>query len=769
MKPHFRILALCSLLFFLTSLPFAQDIIQVSNTPGQAEMPFVKVMKDGRIMFVYGEGHHFNSDSTLYFRIHNPVSGSWSAEEKAVARISSSAYAQLAEDFEGNLHMSYHDGNASSNRDIHYAKFDFNQFAWKPQKLAYLSQGVNSSWPRIDVDPVNERIFIVWSHNYVDSVGEMDLTMIENPFDGTWPVDGKSRLTISNTTWSVSIHGDFKYRDNKVYCVWMDDEHKPGNWNIYYNEGTYSNGAWTFGQTERIFPADINQYYPALALDDEGNVHILFSYKNNPMFHAIKSGGKWSNPKVISTQATDQNMFAVLVYHAGLMHSVWRQAKNVVYARGLTDGTWTDPVKLVEGEFPGYPGIDIDANGDAHVAWSDGDPDHPRNIYYTKVELPGKAPTAVLKASQTNGLTPLTVDFNGASSSDADGKIIDYRWTFGDGSAATGKKVTYTYKNAGTFTATLTVIDDDLRTGTDSVQITAHTGEPFAVMNLSATTGMRPLTVVFDASESTDYDGEIVDYAWAFGDGTGATGVTATHVYENGGEYTARLTVTDDEGKTGVATQVIDVFQPPIASFTTDPIVGVPPLVVSFDASASLDEDGSIKTYKWDFGDGLNALSEKVTHTYSTPGEFTVYLIVVDDDNYTGTASQVIKVLDKPLAPVNIQTETMANRAGFFTDYMAKVTWDANPHNASLFTIANYRVYRKAQGAADSSYTLVGEVSGSTFEYMEQGHDSMSEVQGYVYTVTAVDDAGNESDFASLTTPGTMMRTAPRDTRFIRK
>ena len=136
MKPHFRILALCSLLFFLTSLPFAQDIIQVSNTPGQAEMPFVKVMKDGRIMFVYGEGHHFNSDSTLYFRIHNPVSGSWSAEEKAVQRISSSAYAQLAEDFEGNLHMSYHDGNASSNRDIHYAKFDFNQFAWKPQKLA---------------------------------------------------------------------------------------------------------------------------------------------------------------------------------------------------------------------------------------------------------------------------------------------------------------------------------------------------------------------------------------------------------------------------------------------------------------------------------------------------------------------------------------------------------------------------------------------------------------------------------------------------------
>lgn len=769
MKPHVRILALCGLLFFLTSLPFAQDIIQVSNTPGQAELPFIKIMQDGRIMIIYGEGHHFNSDSTLYFRIHNPVSGSWSAEEKAVTRISSSAYPQLAMDHDGDLHLTYHDGNASSNRDIHYARFDFNQYAWKPQKLAYQSLGVNSSWPRIQVDPDNEKVFIVWSHNYVDSVGEMDLVMIENPFNGTWPVPTKNRLTISDTTWSVSIHGDFKFRDNKVYCVWMDDEHKPGNWNIYYNEGVYHEEAWAFGNTVRLFPADVNQYYPALELDDEGNVHILFSYKNNPMFHAIKSGNTWSNPKPISTQATDQNMFAVLKYKAGLLHSAWRQAQNVVYARGLTDGTWTDPVKLVDGQFPGYPGVDVDDNGDAHVVWSDGDPDHPRNIYYTKVELPGKAPTAVIKANPINGIIPLTVNFNGASSSDADGNIVDYRWTFGDGSAAQGKKVTYTYKSQGPFTATLTVIDNDLRTGTDSIEITPHTGTPFPVIEASATTGMRPLTVVFDGSGSMDYDGIIMDYVWEFGDGTGANGVTATHVYESGGDFTAKLSVTDDHGKVGVATQVISVFQPPVALFTADTIVGVPPLVVNFDASASYDEDGEIKTYKWDFGDGLSALSKKVVHTYSTPGEFTVYLIVVDDDNYTGTASQVIKVLDKPLAPVNIKTETMANRAGFFTDYITKVTWEANPHNSSLLSIVNYRVYRKAQGAADSSYTMVGEVSGSTFEYMEQGHGSMSEAQSYVYTVTAVDDAGNESDFASLTNPGTLMRTAPRDTRIIRK
>jgi hypothetical protein len=56
---------------------------------------------------------------------------------------------------------------------------------------------------------------------------------------------------------------------------------------------------------------------------------------------------------------------------------------------------------------------------------------------------------------------------------------------------------------------------------------------------------------------SSDPDGRLVRYEWAFGDGTTGTGPTATHTYTEPGEYTATLTVTDDAGQS--ARDTVDV------------------------------------------------------------------------------------------------------------------------------------------------------------------------------------------------------------------
>jgi PKD repeat protein len=82
---------------------------------------------------------------------------------------------------------------------------------------------------------------------------------------------------------------------------------------------------------------------------------------------------------------------------------------------------------------------------------------------------------------------------------------------------------------------------------------------PVARATATPDTGTAPLAVAFDGSTSSDADGSIVSYAWTFGDGASATGVSANHTYSTAASYIARLTVTDNQGATGAATIPITV------------------------------------------------------------------------------------------------------------------------------------------------------------------------------------------------------------------
>ncbi len=65
--------------------------------------------------------------------------------------------------------------------------------------------------------------------------------------------------------------------------------------------------------------------------------------------------------------------------------------------------------------------------------------------------------------------------------------------------------------------------------------------------------------IKFDASGSTDTDGSIIEYTWDFGDGATATGKSVTHSYQQKGNYEITLTVTDNEGGTASAKQILSV------------------------------------------------------------------------------------------------------------------------------------------------------------------------------------------------------------------
>src|SRR5205807_1999763 len=111
-------------------------------------------------------------------------------------------------------------------------------------------------------------------------------------------------------------------------------------------------------------------------------------------------------------------------------------------------------------------------------------------------------------------------------------------------------------------------------------------------------------TLTFNGSGSFDPGGTIVSYSWRFGDGGTASGIAVTHAYATAGVYTATLTVTDSRGASASDTAVVRVAnRPPVANAGPDQS-GILGSAVMLRGSGS-DPDGTITSYRWDFGGGV--------------------------------------------------------------------------------------------------------------------------------------------------------------------
>lgn len=88
----------------------------------------------------------------------------------------------------------------------------------------------------------------------------------------------------------------------------------------------------------------------------------------------------------------------------------------------------------------------------------------------------------------------------------------------------------------------------------------------------------------------------------------------------------------------------------PTASFTSTIISKTEPALVSFDASDSVDFDGMIIRYDWDFGDGSTGAGKFIDHPYPTPGTYTTRLTVIDDDSHSAEMTSLLTIAPAPVA-----------------------------------------------------------------------------------------------------------------------
>ncbi len=279
----------------------------------------------------------------------------------------------------------------------------------------------------------------------------------------------------------------------------------------------------------------------------------------------------------------------------------------------------------------------------------------------TPEPTPGQPPVAQI-TGPASGLVGETLTFDGSGSSDPDGAITAYAWDFGDGTSASGPAVQHSYAAPGTYTVVLTVTDEGGLSGQASWSVVIEQPTPTPVPNQPpvAVIAAPPQTQVgilltLNGGSSVDPDGSIVQYAWNFGDGSAWNGVTVNKVYTQTGVYTITLTVTDNAGAIGQASQLITVEPPPPDNVPPTAVIsgpgmagGVPQQALTFSGATSGDDDGNIVQYIWDFGDGTVAYDPEVTKIYEQPGTYTVVLTVTDDGGLSGQAWHVVTIVPPP-------------------------------------------------------------------------------------------------------------------------
>jgi YD repeat-containing protein len=326
---------------------------------------------------------------------------------------------------------------------------------------------------------------------------------------------------------------------------------------------------------------------------------------------------------------------------------------------------------------------------------------------------PNKAPTASFTASPNPANTNATVTFNAAASKDSDGTIAKYEWDLdGNGSyetTTTAPSTTATYATAGERTVHLRVTDDRGATGTATSTVTVKNQTPTASFTTTPSTAPTGSAIALDASASSDPDGAIAKYEWDL-DGNGSyetstgTTPTASTSFATAGSRTIALRVTDNGGATATTTRTVTIQnRAPVATFTATPNPAAAGQVVSFNASGSIDPDGTITKYEWDLdGNGSYETSTGTTPTasttYATSGERAVGLRVTDNAGATTVVTKAVTISNQPPTASFTATPTSAPTG-------TSVSFNASASKDSDGTITKYEWDLDGNGSYETTTT----------------------------------------------------------------
>ncbi len=320
-----------------------------------------------------------------------------------------------------------------------------------------------------------------------------------------------------------------------------------------------------------------------------------------------------------------------------------------------------------------------------------------------------------------------------SESSRASVDLVSWTWDFGDGSIAEGESVHHTFESAGAYTVQLTVVDGQGGRAERAQTIDVASRIPTAQFVITTEPLHDREAITFDASWSSDPDGEIAEYHWDF-DGDDTVDLVSEepiveHVYPTGGSYTPWLFVEDVDGDRSIPSfETIEVNTGPTPQFTVSNFEPTEMEEVAF-KDHSLDVDGRVVEHFWDFGDGKASIQSSPTHAFASSGVQTVSLTVIDDRGAARTGTATLDVENLPPTAVLAVSPTGPQETGTSIRLDASGSVDPSPAGS----IVRYEWDTDGDGIYDRETSA----SSITRSYSDDGVFEAS--------VRVTDDVGGQS------------------------
>jgi PKD repeat protein len=249
-----------------------------------------------------------------------------------------------------------------------------------------------------------------------------------------------------------------------------------------------------------------------------------------------------------------------------------------------------------------------------------------------------------------------------------DRPLLRYMWYFGDGSTSDWlipgeQNITHVYADEGVYKATLVVNDTDILTS-NSLYINVLNLKPTCIALDDMEISEDDTVEFIGTGRDTKSDKDSLLYSWSLG----IPGVPETpwdlspefsFKYLDSGEYTAVLTVKDDNGAMGNASFKIRVLNIiPTAKFLTSSGTVNEGEMVTFDASESSDTMSDLPNlnYSWSFDDNSPTKFGIVQeHIYNKSGKYRISLMVTDDNGESESYKKTVEVKNmKPTASLSV-------------------------------------------------------------------------------------------------------------------